>query len=108
MKHFIMNSKFLVTAGALAVTALALGIHSHASASSAPTARTDRWTDTAGRQRTWHISLESRLQQAGASTAAHDGGTVVLTGDWVVTVSDYSPAGYDVACELQHARVAGS
>ena len=60
----------------------------------------------AGRQLSWAVTLETKLQQAGAAASSRDG-TTTLIGEWVVTVSGGSDAGYDLACELRHAHVAG-
>jgi hypothetical protein len=52
------------------------------------------------------LQLDTRLQQPGPANQKIDG-TMTLTGDWVVTVSDDADSGYTAACELRGAHVTG-
>ncbi len=98
----------LVTAAALAAAA-ALAVCTRVAASSpgAATPPSAPGSPGAGRQRRWAITLETRMQPAGASASAH-GGTTVLTGDWVGTVSGASAAGTDVAYQIENPHIVGN
>jgi hypothetical protein len=110
MRKGTMTKISLVTAAALAAAA-ALAIRTRVAASS-PTAASaigaaGRSGPGIGRQRRWAVALETKLQEGGAA-ASRNGNTTVLTGDWIVTVVGVSPAGYDLACEIQNAHVTGA
>jgi HEAT repeat protein len=102
MRKSIKTKMVLVTAGAALLAAIAADFSRTRAAASG-----GGGSALAGRQRTWSVTLETRMEEPGVAPGSR-AGTTVLTGDWVVTVSNASAAGYDLACELQHAHVAGS
>jgi hypothetical protein len=59
-----------------------------------------------GEQRRWKLSLDAGILQGGPGGGAPV--TTTVTGDWVVTVVDDRHDGYDVACEIAGAHVAGA
>lgn len=100
--------KVLVTAGAVGAIGIGARVfHTHVSASAATLGGgVASAPGRAGVQRRWAMTLEARMKQSGQGgsreTAIH------LSGDWVTTVSGESPAGIDVACELENAHAEGT
>ena len=89
-------------AGALVATAVtAVVVHARA-ATRAAAAR----AAGAGRQLSWAVTLQARMQQPDGPLGAHDSMTTVK-GELVATVSAVSEAGVEMAYELRHPQFEG-
>jgi HEAT repeat protein len=92
------------TAAALAATVAAGGLlHARGAARTAAAAR----AAGAGRQLTWKVALDVRMQQPSGQSAGHDT-AMKLTGELVATVSGAAKEGTALAYELRHPQLEGT
>lgn len=106
-----MRSSAVIRLAVLAAGALAAGAGAmrfvHARPAPSAAKRTGAGGSAlAGRQLIWDVTLDTRLQQSG-DRGSSGAGTTTLSGEWVMTVSGASDAGYDLACELRRPQVTG-
>lgn len=92
-----------IVAGAIVATAVtAVVVHARATTRAAAALR----ATGAGRQLTWAVTLQARMQQPDGPVGGKDSRTSVK-GDLVATVSGVSEAGVEMAYELHHPRFDG-
>src|SRR4051812_19356398 len=92
-----------IIAGAIVATTVTAGVvPARATTRAAAALR----TAGAGRQLTWAVTLQARMQQPNGPVGANDSQTTVK-GDLVATVSGVSEAGVEMAYELRHPQFDG-
>lgn len=92
----------LVTAGA--VTAIGYRARHAAPPPTTTVATVDAGTRAPGHQRRWTLAFEARIEESGHAAPVQ----VRLAGDWVATISAVRGDEYDVAYEVEGARVGGA
>src|SRR6478736_5160690 len=89
-------------AGALVATAVTTAVVRARAATRAAAVR----ASGAGRQLTWSVALQARMQQPNGPVGGHES-TTTVKGELVATISGVSEGGIEMAYELRHPQFEG-